>query len=258
MSGVKDLLGGDKPDRIGIGKIIDKKFPKAREQIFGGIPEISTGFSTFNPREGLFSIDPTGRDLQLGGLERFRESLGDTRETFLGNRQAFEDATVRPLLQRIEAGRGALTRELGRTNVRGTFRDRPIESYDIAAGQAETDARAKATDRFLDAITALDTSLLKAESGTGQQIFDQELKALGFSQTAVDNLMRYAVNLTTGASSAGVQSAASANQANLQRQQNIIGGIGTIVSGLASGGAGAAAGAGAGSAGGTYYPQPFF
>ena len=228
MGGLVDTFFG--PGGGGIetpkqGKVL-KKLPKTFGLLTEGI-EGGTQFSGLDPRTGRLSLDPTGRNLRLGGLETFGERLGETRESLLGNQGAFVNARVRPLVERLTAGRGALRRGLGRTGVRGTFANQALQDFDIRAGRAEGDARAIAEAETLNAITALDKALFSGQAGVGQQLAGEELKALGLSSNAIQSLQQIASGLLQGTTGANVQAQTAQAAADTTRAQNLLGFIGS-------------------------------
>jgi hypothetical protein len=230
MGGVVDSIfggGGGDVETYSPAQIIGQ-FPGARSRILDGI-NFDTGLSTLDPNTGTINIDPTGRNLNLGGLDEFRTRTGETRAGLLGNQGAFMNARVAPLLDQLTKGRGALERNLNRTSVRGTLRDRSLLDYDIAGGRALGDQRALATAESLNAVNQLDNALFNASTGVGTNIFNQELSSLGLSTEAINNLNAIAANLTTGAASTAVASEAAAADADAARGANIAGAIGSAL-----------------------------
>lgn len=228
MGGLVDTFFG--PGGGGIetpkqGKIL-KKLPKTFDLLTSGL-EGGTQFSDIDPRTGRISLDPTGRDLRLGGLETFGGRLGETRESLLGNQGAFVNARVRPLVERLTAGRGALERGLGRTGVRGTFANQALQDFDIRAGRAEGDARAIAEAETLNALTALDKALFSGQAGIGEQLAAEELKGLGLSSNAIQSLQQIASGLLQGTAGVNVAAQTAQSEADTLRSQNILGFLGT-------------------------------
>ena len=210
------------------------QFPSTQEGLLTGIDRFSTGRSFLDPRSGGISIDPTGRQLNLGALSRFQTGLGQTRESLVGQQGAFQEAQVRPLLERLETGRAGLQRELGRTGVRGTFRDRALTDFDIAAGRAEGDARALAQQRALTNIAAIDQALLTGETGVAQNIFNQELAGLGLSVNTVENLKNIAANILSGTASTVSGGIQTATESQIRGGENLLRGIGTAATAFSS------------------------
>ena len=240
MSDVKDVFGTS--DVSGTAnkstkKTINKFFPLAQDKVLVGVG-FDTGLSTIDPRTGQISVDPTGRNLQLDALGTFQGQLGDTRSSLLGNQGAFQQARVNPLLEQLALRRGERERDLSRTGVRGTFRDRSLQDFDIAGERAVGDQRAIATQESLTAINQLDAAGFAAGTGVGAQLFNQELQALGLSANTITALKAIAANLTTGAASirANIGSAQATNDA--QVGANIAGllGSGATAAGTALGG----------------------
>jgi hypothetical protein len=230
MSFVADVFGGG----TDVGKVagksskktINKLFPLAQEKVLGGL-NINTGLSNINAATGAVNVDPLGRNLQLGALGTFQGQLGETRESLLGNQGAFQQARVNPLLERLAAGRGELSRGLSRTGVRGTFRDRAIQDFDIAGERAVGDQRAIATQESLSAISSLDAAGFAAGTGVGAQLFNQELQALGLSANTITALKAISANLATGAASVGANIGGSQAQVDASGGQALAGLLGS-------------------------------
>ena len=193
-----------------------------------GLPglDISTPNSSVNAGTGAVSIDPLAREKTLGGLSDFTANLGETRAGLLGNKGAFQQARVAPLIEQLAAGRGARERDLSRTGVRGTFRDRSLLDFDIAGDRAVADQRALAEQESLSAINAIDQLQFNATSGTATNIFNQELAALGFGQETINIINSLANNLAVGAGSIAQGSARTGALADQARTENITGLIG--------------------------------
>lgn len=218
--------GGGSSVRADPGSTI-KHYPYAQDAIFGNT-SYSTPYSSLDPNTGLISIDPTGRNLNLSGLNTYAQNLGQTRESLLGNQGAFMQARVNPMLEQLAAGRGLLSRDLNRTGVRGTFRNQAMQNYDINAERAVADQRALATNETLNALNILDQNLFNAQTGVGTNIQNQEMAALGLSAETINSLKAIAANLTTGGASAGASASAAAAQADQAKQDNIMGTIGAL------------------------------
>jgi len=235
MSAVKDFFGGGtdaaKVSNQSAKKTISKLFPMAQDEVLGGL-SVGTGLSRIDPRTGQIVVDPLGRDLQLDSLGTFKGQLGETRAGLLGNQGAFQQARVNPLLEQLAGRRGERERDLSRTGVRGTFRDRSLQDFDIQGQRAVGDQRALATQESLSAINQLDAAGFAAGTGVGAQLFDQELQALGLSANTITALKAISANLATGAASTG------ANIAGTQAQVDATGG--QAVAGILGSGLGAA------------------
>ena len=229
MSFVTDALFGKSPEAIAPERLVGL-FDPSREQVFSGIPEegFGTPFSTLNPRSGALSVDPLGRNLNLQGLDNFSSRIGQTRESLVGNQGAFINARVSPLLERLQAGRGQLQRGLGRTGVRGTFADRSLQDFDINAARAEGQARSLARQETDQAITALDQMLFGAETGVGQNVFNQEITSLGLSAEVINNLRAIAANLATNSGSSAVASQNNVNNNEIARAEGVRSTIGSL------------------------------
>ena len=235
MGGVADSLlgsGGGSIDAPSPGKIIKKIYPKALSQITDSL-NISTPYSSFDQGTGALSFDPTGRDLMTGALDTYGTNLGQTRQSLLGNQGAFIQARVNPLLEQLALGRGQLQRNLGRTNVRGTFANQALENYDITGNRAVADQRALATQETLNAVSSLDQALFGAQSGIGAQLNADQLAQLGLSAQTIYNLRALASNLATGSASIGLQGQIAQAGADTSRAGNLSGLLG---SGLMAGG----------------------
>jgi len=202
-----------------------------------GIPGFtpSTPFSALDPATGVVNIDPMARELGLGAFNEFSGALGDTRSALLGNQNAFERARVDPLLAQLTAGRGARERELGRTGVRGTFRNRSLQDYDLASQRELGNARSIAANDTISAVNAIDTLLFNAGTGTGINIFNQELKSLGLGIETVNSITSMANNLAVGAGSIDQAGVASSNLINQAQLENLTAGIGAGFSTLSQG-----------------------
>lgn len=233
MSGVTDFLFGEKQKPISQRHIV-KQFPQAFDFISGAIPEggLTTGLSTLDPRAGTISIDPTGRDLNLGALGGLRSDLAQQREALLGNKGAFMEARVNPLIETLTRGRGQLQRGLGRTGVRGSIGQRALQSFDIAGERALGDARALAEQETQNALNQITTQLFQGGTGVGTNIFNQELAALNLSTGTMQNLLNFATALTTGAGASAVSSANAAAQHNQARAGDIRSALGGLIFGV--------------------------
>ena len=241
MSFITDTLFGEKPKTYSPGKLI-RQFTPAYEQVTQGLTEgVSTPYSNVNPFTGQSTIDPTGRNLNLGALDTYIQNLGSTRSSLLGNQGAYQQARVRPLAERLALGRGQLQRGLGQTGVRGTFANRALQNYDIQGERALGDARALAQSETLNALSQLDQALFEGQTGVGQNLFNQELASLGLNVDFINNLRSIAANLSTGAGSNAVSSQNAANQANQARAAAIR----TFAGSLLAGGLGGFGGGGA-------------
>jgi hypothetical protein len=223
-SGGQNIKGTEPGKNIGM-------FPSSQYYINKNL-NFDTGFSNLNPKTGQINIDPTGRNLNLGALGQYSQNLGQTRESLLGNQGAFMNARVNPLIESLAMGRGALQRDTARTGVRGTFRDQALQNYDIQGNRALADQRALATNDTLNALNVLDQSLFNAGTGVGTNLFNQELAALGLSANTIQALKSIASNLTTGSASTAAQASSAAAQADQARQDNILGALGGLFTGL--------------------------
>jgi hypothetical protein len=192
---------------------------------------IASGLSNVDAGTGAVNIDPFGRDLRRNALGDFTANVGETRNSLLGNQNAFNQARVNPLMETLGRGRGELSRGLNRTGVRGTFRDRALQDFDIQGERALGDQRAIAEQESLTAINSIDQLMFNAQSGTATDSFNEELAALGFGLDTINVINTLANNLAVGAGSTAQRSAANESLVNQARTENITGAIG---SGLAA------------------------
>jgi hypothetical protein len=164
--------------------------------------------------------------MRTGALREFTGRLGETRSSLLGNRNAFNEARVNPLVETLGRGRGELSRGLSRTGVRGTFRDRALQDFDIAGERALGDQRAIAEQESITAINSIDQLMFNAKSGAATDAFNEELKALGFGLDTINIINTLANNLAVGAGGIAERGASSAALVNQARTENITGAIG--------------------------------
>jgi hypothetical protein len=237
------LFGGDNVKKVRPGDIRASATKSKNQLLFGktistgknkglSVPglDISTGLSSVNAGTGAVSIDPSSRQLRQGALDTFNTSLGGTRDALLGNKNAFNEARVNPLIDTLARGRGELGRGLSRTNVRGTFRDRALADFDIQGERALGDQRAIAEQESLTAINAIDTQLFNASSGVASENFNEELKALGFGLDTINIINSLANNLAVGSGNIANSSAATSAISSQARSENITGLIGAGLS----------------------------
>ena len=225
------LFGGGS-DAPSIGDTLFGSALAKKNLLFGreklGLPAFtpSTPFSALDPATGVTNIDPLARELGLGAFDEFSGSLGDTRSALLGNQNAFEQARVDPLLQQLSIGRAGRERELSRTGVRGTFRNRDLLDFDLAAQRELGNARSIAAQDTIGAVNAIDTLLFNAGTGTGLNVFNQELQALGLGIDTVNAINSLAQGLGTSASQ--IAAGGVANQALIDQRQleNVTAGLG--------------------------------
>lgn len=195
---------------------------------------IRSGLSNVDAATGEVNIDPFGRDLRRNALGDFTGRLGETRSSLLGNKGAFNQARVNPLIETLGRGRGELSRGLSRTGVRGTFRDRALADFDIAGERALGDQRAIAEQESLTAINAIDQLTFNAQTGVATDSFNEELKALGFGLDTINVINSLANNLAVGAGNIAQSSTANANLVSQARTENITGAIGAGLSAFGS------------------------
>jgi hypothetical protein len=240
-------IGGDKVKKTRPGDVRASATKNKNQLLFGktistgpnkgvSVPglDISSGLSGVNAGTGEVNIDPSGRALKIGALEQFNTNLGETRSSLLGNKGAFSDARVNPLVESLAKGRGALSRDLSRTGVRGTFRDRSLQDFDIAGNRAVGDQRALAEQESLNAINTIDQLSFNATSGTGTDIFNEELAKLGFGLDTINVINSLANNLAVGAGNIANSSAATSAISSQARSENITGLIGAGLSAFGS------------------------
>jgi hypothetical protein len=241
------LFGGDKVKKVRPGDVRASATKSKNQLLFGktistgpnkgvSVPglDISTGSSSVNAGTGEVNVDPSGRALKIGALDNFNKNLGETRSSLLGNKGAFSQARVNPLMETLAKGRGALSRDLSRTGVRGTFRDRSLTDFDIAGERALGDQRAIAEQESLSAINSIDQLMFNATSGTGTDIFNEELAALGFGRDTINVINSLANNLAVGAGNIANSSAATSAISSQARSENITGLLGAGLSAFGS------------------------
>lgn len=143
---------------------------------------------------GTFNMDPSVRALSEESLGTTRGLLASTlksRQDLLGNRADFIRARTNPLREQLAARRGELQRGLGRTGVRGTFANKEMTNYDVAAGRALQDANATALQEALTTeagYTQLAQGLNDYINNVGLQRAKQELAAIGLSGDIITKL----------------------------------------------------------------------
>lgn len=179
----------------------------------------STPFSSVSG--GRLNLDPTIRGIQdetLTGLRNLR-GTGDIfrglSQEFAGNEGRLRNARLNPLRANIASGRGRLSRELGRTGVRGTFANQARTNFDLDSGRALGDAEALAEQDALQTQVNLedlafqrDASIEQLIGDVGQERFQQELQGLGLSSNTINSLLSLSLNR------AGLQDQASENRIN--------------------------------------------
>ena len=240
-------LFGDKPEKGPRISDIRSQASKTRNKLLFGETlkvggqtttnpglDISTGFSNVNAGTGAVNIDPASRQLRQGALDTFNTSLGGTRNALLGNKNAFNEARVNPLKETLARGRGELGRGLSRTGVRGTFRDRSLQDFDIAGERALGDQRAIAEQESITAINSIDQLMFNASTGAATDNFNEELAALGFGLDTINVINSLANNLAVGAGNIAASSTASSNLVNQARTENITGAVGAGLSAFGS------------------------
>lgn len=239
--------------------------------------EISTGFSSFTnyrrkPKINLDSSIRAGqktfltnvrgiRDMvnpafdafqgELGGL---RDELGGLRADLEGNQSAYREAVLRPTTEAIAARRQGVFEELGKTNVRGSFRDQSITNFELRAGEKLSDVEAKIENERignLSRLLGMDAEMLKAslssEQGRINMLMDLEESLKGISTERFNQEMRQ-LNLAMGIAPSDAQIRADQNRLGIERSFNTQL-AGDILEGLGSlgGGTGAAYDSGFGS-----------
>jgi len=236
------LLGSDPEKGPDIGQI-RLQASKTKGKLIGGetfkaggktitIPglNIRSGLSNVDAATGQVNIDPFGRDLRKNALGDFTGNVGETRNRLLGNQGAFNQARVNPLIETLGRGRGELSRGLSRTGVRGTFRDRALQDFDIAGERALGDQRAIAEQESLTAINSIDQLMFNASTGVATDSFNEELKSLDFGLDTINVINSLANNLAVGAANISSSSTANANLVSQARTENITGAIGAGLS----------------------------
>jgi len=196
------------------------------------VPEnIGTGFSNFNTKTGNINIDPSiraGQEDFLTNISAFRDPVNsafsrydegleglqarstDLRADFEGNESAFRELTLNPVREAIATRGGALTKELGRTDVRGSFRDQELNNFGLDAGRALSDTEAKIENQRINRLgdfLEMDAGLLKESlgsetgrigmlsklesmlAGVSTERFNQEIRLLGLPAALVQGKM---------------------------------------------------------------------
>ena len=195
---------------------------KARKTAGINLPDqLSTGRSKFNTRTGELDLDPTIRANQgrsranirrlrpeiddafsrnTAGIRDLQDRSADIQTDFEGNQSAFREAQLAPLQEGIARGRGDLDRELGRTNVRGTFANQARSGFEFDSSRELRNAEAQIENQRINTLgdfLQIDADFLKqglasetgkvgmlAElesiiSGMNSEQFDQEMRGLG-------------------------------------------------------------------------------
>lgn len=218
MSGLIDTIGRNLGFKEGnVPDVNALSFGQALRQIRGRTPsQFSTGRSSLNARTGEINLDPSIRGIQDESLSMVRGLRGDIGQ----NRDAFIEARVAPLERQIDRRRSGLTRELGRTGVRGTFRNQALNRFALQSGDELGEARAEAT--FQADQTALDNARAIASdiNQIGVQRYQQELESLGLPADVVNSIMTNAINLSTGQTSTAVRAGGLRDQRDQMVHQN--------------------------------------
>jgi hypothetical protein len=238
IAGGLAAASGSAPSKIRPGKVRKAALKNKASLLFGGegTPglDISTPFSSVDAGTGEVSVDPLGRKLRMGALSGFEGKLGDTRRSLLGNKGAFQQARVNPLIDTLARGRGELGRGLSRTGVRGTFRDRALQDFDIAGERALGDQRAIAEQESLTAINSIDQMMFNAQTGVASETFNEELKQLGFGLDTINIINSLANNMAVGAGNIAQASSATQAAVDQAKRENITGAIGSGLSAFGS------------------------
>ena len=171
--------------------------------------KIDTGNSSYNTKTGEFNIDPSiraGQDSFLNtagglktsineGFDKFNSGLGDLqsraaglRADYEGNQSAYRESMLNPLRERISTAEGNLDRELGRTGVRGSFKNNEKTNFQLDSGRALGDAEAKVENDRINALgdfIGMDADLLKeglaSDQGRANMLFKLEQSIQGIS-----------------------------------------------------------------------------
>jgi hypothetical protein len=117
-------------------------------------PSIREGQETFlsNVRGLRGNVDPAF-DIAQSELGEIREEIGGLRSFFEGS--GFTDAALNPVREGIDARKGELTRELGRTDVRGSFRDASLNKFGFESSRTLTDATASVEGQRIQNLSTL-------------------------------------------------------------------------------------------------------
>jgi len=255
------------------GKIITGKGKKSSKPGFVIPKNITTGFSSFNTQTGKINIDPSireGQDTFLENIGNFRgdinesfdrfdtglEGLGEgvqsLRDQFTGNQSAFRELSLNPIRQSIASRKGALERELGRTEVRGSFANQARDTLSLAAGRELSDAEAKVENERINRLgdfLGMDAEILKQSltSDTGRinllkSIEEAAFKVSGIRFDQERSLLGLPGNLAAGkaAEQRAIQNAEGLDtQAGLNLAGEIFKGLGGLEFGGLGGGSGA-------------------
>ena len=166
-------------------------------------PSIRAGQESFlsNVRGLRSEVDPFF-DAAQGELAGIRGELGGLKD-FFAEDAGFTDSVLNPVREGIARRKGELTQELGRTDVRGSFKNAELNKFGFDSSRTLSDATASAeTQRIgnLSKLLGMDATLLSQSlqndvgrtnllmsleqslAGVSTERFNQELSLLGIGQ----------------------------------------------------------------------------
>ena len=189
---------------IGTGRSFFKRMGSNNNSLRINVdPRINEGQESFlsNVRGLRNEVDPFF-DRAQSELGEIRGELGGLKD-FFAEDAGFTDSVLNPVREGIASRRGALTTELGRTDVRGSFKNAELNKFGRDSDRALSDATASAeTQRIgnLSKLLGMDATLLsqglqndvgrtnllmsleESLRGVSTERFNQELSLLGIGQ----------------------------------------------------------------------------
>lgn len=228
MSFIEDFItGGDQVSKQEASNTITRR----KRQPF----KLNTGLSSLNATADnnvSLNIDPSInslRDNALMGIQKLIEGIGSDANTLRGIQSPLVSARLRPLEHSINERRGTLTRDLGRRNVFGSFRNNSLNNFDIQSGQAVGDAKALATNDILNAVFSrqqAQAGLEGQKANIANHKLGQELSALGLSQNAIAALLASELQTGSTGTQTNTQEAGQINASDVGRVASAIGSFG--------------------------------
>jgi hypothetical protein len=157
-------------------------------QGYTGPSAYDTGFSTTTG--GVTTLDPTIRDMRNSSLADYLASTLQTRNQFLGNQSGFVNSILNPLRASAALQQGQLQRSLGQRGLSGSsFGDQALTNLTTTNNRSIADAQAQAQMQNASALSQIDQARFEAQNTVAQQTLQQELAALGLSQTQIAQMM---------------------------------------------------------------------
>ena len=135
---------------------------RSRAERFDPKMRFSAGNSTL--QNGNVNFDPEINNLRTDSASNLRGLYSEAS----GNQNSFIQARVNPLQARVNKGRGALQRSLGRRNVFGTFANQDITNFETDTQRALGDARSLATNESIGVRTGLTDRMGNLATATQQ------------------------------------------------------------------------------------------